>query len=166
MRPLSCPLSCSCEGKLATVWVGRRHARHVGGRRGEEAEGGRVRKLGARTPIGQNSSHFFGSSHLPPADGVESGAGGVGHRCGGGTEQGSGVGEKAGRTLSSWADICPTAKAGGPRKMPAAANAGKNTELTLVEILLINRQKYNGLTGKHRVVMPAEIRLINWQKYK
>ena len=120
----------------------------------------------AKTPPTSSAPATHGSSHLPPADGVESGAGGVGHRCGGGTEQGSGVGEKAGRTLSSWADICPTAKAGGPRKMPAAASAGKNTELTLVEILLINRQKNNGLSGKHRVVIPAEIRLINWQKYK
>ena len=53
---------------------------------------------------GSCSSHL--TSHLPPADGVESGAGGVGHRPGG-TEQGSAVGGKAGRTLSSWADICP-----------------------------------------------------------
>ena len=106
-------------------------------RRGEAEEGGRVgTRLSSqlRAPPTLSPDH---TSHLPPADGVESGAGGVGHRCGGGTEQGSGVGEKAGRTLSSWADICPTAKAGGPRKMPAAA-AGKNTELTLVEMLLTN----------------------------
>ena len=86
-------LSCSCEGKLATVWVGRRHARHVGGLRGGEAEeGGRV-----ATPL---SSHLRApptlppghTSHLPPGDGVESGAGGVGHRPGG-TEQGRAVGE-------------------------------------------------------------------------
>ena len=104
-------LSCSCEGKLATVWVGRRHARHVGGlRRGEAEEGGRV---GTRL-----SSHLRApptlppdpTSHLLPAYGVESGAGGVGHRPGG-TEQGSAVGGKAGRTLSSWADICPPSSA-------------------------------------------------------
>ena len=35
------------------------------------------------------------TSHLPPADGVESGAGGVGHRPGG-TEQGRAVGGKQG----------------------------------------------------------------------
>ena len=49
------------------------------------------------------------TSHLPPADGVESGAGGVGHRPGG-TEQGRAVGGKQGGHFPAGRTFAPQPK--------------------------------------------------------
>ena len=95
-----------------------------------------------KPPIGQNLPLLplrITTSHLPPADGVESGAGGVGHRPGG-TEQGRAVGGKQGGHFPAGRTFAPELRLDLARCLLLL---GKNTELTLVEILLTNWQKYN-----------------------
>ena len=110
--------------------------------RGEAEEGvRRVRPPTSHLPKPPTPDHA--SHDLPPAGGVESGAGGVGHRPGGDrTGDGGCPGGKQGGHFPAGRTFAPEPEPGPPRKMPAAATE-KNTELTLEEILLTNWEKHN-----------------------
>ena len=155
LRPLlSCPLSlcCSCWQQVGDClgWTAACTARgrttRRGGRGWEESARSGSPKTSHRPKPPTFPTH---GSHLPP---VESGAGGVGHRTDRTGEWCWGESLASSRREDTF-QLAHRTFAPQPKQPDLArcllSTAAEKIQLTLVEILVINRQKYNRYPGKN-----------------